>query len=114
MIFSLTISLLLTIIIETCTSLMMGIKNKDDLIVIFWANVLTNPVVVFTANMAQLTESAIFGKVVICILEISVIIVEYIVFKKFLEYSKKKLLYLAIVNNVLSYSIGVIITELSF
>ena len=54
---SLAISLLLTLIIELVTSLILGVRGKDNIIVIICANMCTNPIVVFIANCLVLLNN---------------------------------------------------------
>ena len=57
MIISMIISLLLTIVIEIGISFIIGIRGKEDLKVVFWVNVLTNPVVVYIANCIKILNN---------------------------------------------------------
>ena len=54
---SLTISLFLTIVIELTASLVLGIRNKEDIYVVILVNICTNPIVVFIANCLILIGS---------------------------------------------------------
>ena len=114
MIISLIVSLLLTIIIEISISFIIGIREKEDLKVIFWANVLTNPVVVYIANCVKLLNNNVIYNIVVLIMEVLVIIVEFYIFKKFLNYKKKFPLLIASINNIISFSLGCIISKIIF
>lgn len=88
MILSLIISLSLTIIIELITSIILGIKEKDDIEIVICANICTNPVVVYIANCVRLLNIDILFNIVIVILEVSAVIVEFVIFKKCLKFKK--------------------------
>lgn len=114
MIFSLIISLLLTIIIEISTSFLQGIRKKDDLEIVLWANILTNPVVVYIANCVKLLKNDSIYNMVVITMEIIVVFVEYKLFEKYLEYRKKSPFLISLVNNVTSFGLGIIINKLIF
>ena len=111
MIFSLIISLFLTIIIELTISLIIGIRSKEDIEVVIWANILTNPIVVFLANCIMLLNNELIYNIIVLIMEIMVVIVEFIIYKKFLKYKAKSPLFISSVNNIVSFLLGVIISE---
>lgn len=106
---SLIISLFLTLVIEITISLILGIRDIKDIKIIFWANVLTNPIVVFTTNCVMLLNNNLIYNIVVAIMEVAAVIVEYILFKKFLENKKKSPLLLSIINNGISFSLGIVI-----
>ena len=112
MIENLIISLLLTIIIELTVSILLGIKSTNDIKLVVAVNMCTNPVVVFIANYLLYLNSNTIYNIGVAILEIIAVIVEYILYKLFLQNSKKSPLILSIVNNVISFSTGVIISFL--
>ena len=114
MIISLVVSLLLTIIIEISCSLIIGIREKEDLNVLFWTNVLTNPVVVYIANCVKILNNNMIYNIVVFIMEILVIIVEFIIYKKLLNYKKKSPLLISSINNIVSFSLGIIISKIIF
>lgn len=94
-------SLLLTIIIEVLVSYILGIRNKEDFINIVLINCVTNPII----NVLNIIISYKY----IVLLEMLVIISEYIYYKKTLIFKKIKPIYLSIILNVCSYGIGFII-----
>lgn len=110
MVISLIVSLFLTVIIELVVSLIIGIRGKEDLKVVFLANVITNPIVVFTANCVSFLNNEVLYYVVVFILELLAIIVEFIIFKKFLNFKKKSPLFISCINNIISFSLGVVIS----
>lgn len=112
MIISLIISLILTIIIESIISFIIGIRDKEDLEVVLWVNILTNPIVVYIANCLILLNNNVAYNIVVVIMEILVIIVEFIVYKKYLDYKKKSPLLISSLNNIISFSLGIIISKI--
>ena len=114
MIISLIVSLLLTIIIEISISFIIGIREKEDLKVVFWTNVLTNTVVVYIANCVKLLNNNVIYNIIVFIMEVLVIIVEFSIYKKFLDYKKKSPLLISSINNIISFSLGIIISKIIF
>lgn len=114
MILSLIISLLLTIIIEISISFIIGIRDDEDLKVVFWVNVLTNPIVVYIANWLKVLNNIVIYNIIVFIMEVVVIIVEFIVYKKYLDYKEKSPLLISSINNIVSFSLGIIISKVIF
>ena len=110
MIKSLVISLFLTLIIEMITSTWVGIKQSYDMTVVILANIITNPVVVFVTNCTRhFINSNVIYYIVIGIMEILAVIVEYLVFKRYLKYCKKSPMLISLFNNIISFSIGLLL-----
>ena len=111
MIYSLIISLVLTLIIELAISLIIGIRDEEDIKIVICANVITNPIVVFVANCIYKLNNQTLYYGVVLVLEVLAIITEGIIFKKFLKYKKISPMKVSIINNVISYSLGVLISN---
>lgn len=111
MIYSLIISLFLTIILELSSSLILGIKSKNDILVCILVNTFTNPLVVFIANLVIIYGNQTLYNIVITILEISVVFVEFKLYKDCLKEYKKSPFVLSLINNVFSYSMGFIVNR---
>ena len=109
MIESLCVSLVLTLMIELPVSFILGMREKEDFEVVFWVNVLTNPVVVFGANCMILLNNPMAYNIYVAIVEITVVIVEGMVFKRLLTYQKKSPFLISLLNNGISYGLGVVI-----
>lgn len=110
MIESLTISLFLTVVIEVSLAAIAKVRDEENLTTVLWVNVLTNPVVVFIANMiSMIFENYFITMVSIYILEILVLIVEGFLFKKYLKNVKMKPYLFALYLNGISFFIGEII-----
>ncbi len=113
MIYSLIISLSLTLIIEIIISFALGIRNKIDIISIVFVNLLTNPLIVFIVNILRSLSNKIVLYIVILILEVLVIIVEGKIFEKVLISKRINGIKLSIINNTTSFVLGVIMTFLN-
>lgn len=104
---SLGTSLILTIILEEIFAIMVGIRNKTNLLLICMVNVLTNPVVVFTYYI--LTYYTTFHSYIIIIpLELIAILVEFNYFKTYGKGFRHPFIF-AICVNLFSFGIGKII-----
>lgn len=114
MVLSIIVSLSLTIIIELIVSLILGVRNKADIGIIILANVCTNPIVVYFANFLLLFDIKLMYNIGITILEISAVLVEYKIYKKYLKFDKISPFIISFVNNAVSYFSGVIINYLLF
>ena len=109
MIESMLISLILTLIIELLISVLIGVRKKNDYIAIIATNILTNPVVVFIANVVNTFYSKFLYWTVVAILELIVFLVEGIIYKKILIYKKISGFKVSFICNVISFSVGLII-----
>ena len=113
MIVSLIVSLILTLFIELSISMLLGIKSNNDIKVVICANLCTNPVVVYIANYLKIISYGWkYYNIVILLLEIVAILVEFKLFNRYLKDYKKSALWLSIINNVLSFTIGIIINNI--
>lgn len=112
MIYSLLISLLLTLIIESIVAFFVGIRKEDDFKTVIIANVITNPIVVFIANLCALANNIWLYFFVVLIMEIWAVLIEAFIFKKHLKYKEKPALAISIINNGLSFAFGIIISLL--
>ena len=107
----LLISLSLTIIIELIVSLLLGIRETQDIKVVVLANCITNPVVVFIANCIYVLNYNLLYTITVAILEILAIIIEFLIYKKYLKFNEKSPLVISVINNIISFSLGLIITK---
>lgn len=105
MLYNIIISLLFTIFIELTVSIFCGIRNKNDIIYIILINIITNP---STEFINILIKDSSFHYLIIIIIEIIVIIVEYLFYRKVIKTKNINLLYLAIINNICSYVVGLL------
>ena len=104
-------ALVLTLIIETVIAYLFKFKSKDELSVIVYMNLITNP----TLNFILLLVVFFYGVnyvLIVIILEIIVVLVEFLILNYVFKYKYgwKKLLLLAFILNVISFTIGALIT----
>ena len=105
-IISLVLSLVLTLFHELIASLLMGIKDKNDIKIVILANLITNPCVVYISNLLVIFSNRIVLYISVAIMEISVIIIEGIIFKKYLKYDKISPYNVSLINNFVSFFMG--------
>ncbi len=98
------ICFVLTEIIELLLAYLLKVRQKDDLMYIFWVNVATNPPAVFVSNL--LFYIGMNEILVYLIVEGCVILIEAILFKKYFDKPKGYLL--ALLLNVTSTLGGII------
>lgn len=109
MIKNLIVSLISTIIIELAISIIIGVRKKNDIITIITVNTLTNPIVVFIANIVYILKNVLLYWTIVIALEIIVIFIEGKIYNKMLKFEKISGMKLSFVNNVLSFGTGLII-----
>lgn len=114
MILSLIVSLCLTLIIELTLSFLLGIKNKEDIKVVIWANIFTNPMIVYLANCIKLLNNDLIYNILVLVMKIIVVIAEFIIYKKYLDYKEKSPLLISIINNTISFLLGIVINKYIF
>lgn len=108
MIKSIALSLILTIALEILISYILGIRNKDDFKIVILVNIYTNPIVVFLSNIVQLINNIFVYYCSIFILEMGAIVIEALLYKKYLKEKINPVL-LSIYSNVFSFCIGIIL-----
>lgn len=109
MIRSLIVSLILTLIIELTVSLILGIREKNDIKVVIFANLFTNPIVVYISNCILYFKLFNIYSIVVAILEIFALVAEFIIYKKYLRFDRICAFKISLINNVISFGTGVII-----
>lgn len=105
-------AVILTVIIETCVSFIIGIKNKKDLLNIILVNIMTNPLVNSITIFLNFHFGIFSRNVGLVILEILALISEGFVYKKYLNFKKINPYVLSLILNCSSYFIGEIINLL--
>ncbi len=103
------ICLISTIIVELLISLLLGIRNKRDILNIVLANCLTNPLVVSITNIVNVYIGYNESYIVLYILELLVVIVEGLLYKKYLIYKKINPFIISLILNLCSYLFGLLI-----
>ena len=104
---SLLLSLTLTLVFELLLALIFGLRKPRDFLLVALVNVVTNPPLVLTMNLLQRQSLACFP--VILALELGAITVEWLLYRKRLEYQKLPPLVLSLLLNTLSYTGGLLL-----
>lgn len=104
---TLGISLGLTIVIELLFALIIGIRNRKDLLLVVLVNILTNPPVVFIYYLLYF-YTAWSGMLVKIPLEILAVLVEGYYYKSFGKEFRRPFLF-SLFANTISFGIGILI-----
>lgn len=103
-------NLLLTIIIELGIALLLGIKEKNDILNIIVINCITNPILNYIMMIVEyLFSNNMIIYFLLLIYEIIVIYLEYKFYRKKLVFKKISLLLLSTLLNLFSVILGLII-----
>ena len=108
---SLMVSLVLTWLIELPILYLLGIRTRRDILTGIYANMLTNPPVVFIANLLFIFAPNLAWPP-IGVMEMLVVLVEGFVFYRCLQFKKINPWTLALLANVISFETGFVITFL--
>ena len=102
-----------TIVIELIMSLLLGIRNKKDILNVILVNIMTNPLVV--SILMYITYYRLFNTTIsIIILEILVILTEGFTYKKVLTFDKINPYVLSLILNISSYFIGRVLNNIIY
>lgn len=102
-----------TIMIELIMSLLLGIRNKKDILNVILVNIMTNPLVV--SIIMYITYNRLFNTTIsIIILEILVILTEGFTYKKVLTFDKINPYVLSFILNISSYFIGGLLNNIIY
>ena len=105
---SLLCSLTLTLALELGAALLLGVRARKDLLLIFLVNVLTNPPLVLTLDLVYLAQG-MPPWYLIAALELSAVGVEALLFRRRLLYARISPLLLSFLLNALSYFGGLLL-----
>lgn len=102
-----------TIVIELIMSLLLGMRNKKDILNVILVNIMTNPLVV--SILMYITYNRLFNTTIsIIILEILVILTEEFAYKKVLTFDKINPYVLSLILNISSYFIGGLLNNIIY
>lgn len=102
-----------TIMIELIMSLLLGIRNKKDILNVILVNIMTNPLVV--SILMYITYNRLFNTTIsIITLEILVILTEGFTYKKVLTFDKINPYVLSLILNISSYFIGRVLNNIIY
>lgn len=104
--------LILTIVIELIVGLILSIRNKKDIFSIIIVNVITNPIVVLSQSILRIKTNYTIEVIGIIILEILVVLVEGLIYKKVLKYKELNPFIFSLLLNSSSFFIGELINML--
>ena len=104
-------SLLFTIIIEILVALIIGIKNKKDIINILLVNLLTNPIVTSIPIVFNVYFGILSRNIVLYTLEILTFLIEGIIYFKTIKYRKINPFLISLILNLSSYFIGELLNK---
>ena len=105
-------NLILTVIIEVILALIIGIRNKKDIIIVILVNLFTNPFVTIIPFIFNIYCGIMYKKISLIILEILIVLLEGYIYKKSLIKNKPNPYILSLILNVASYGVGFIINYL--
>ena len=111
MIFSLVLSFLVTVVMELAAALLLGLRDRRSLLVVFLVNVVTNPVVVFLLNVDFLYGLPVGRVPLTAFLEVSAVVVEALLYRLALK-GERNPFFLALILNFASYGAGILINIL--
>lgn len=103
------VSLFSTIIIEVTCALLLGIKNKKDLINVLLVNILTNPLVVSISFFVYLRYGLFSKRIAMLFLELGAFLIEGFTYCKCLLYKKYNGFVVSFLLNLISYSLGILV-----
>lgn len=104
MILSLSCSFLLTVAVECTAAFLLGLRNKRSLLIVFLANVMTNPVVVYTMNLLHLYGVGA-ERLILLLLEIAAVGVEALIYCRAFGHGQRAFS-LALLLNAASFAAG--------
>ncbi len=97
----------ITVVLETAFFAVLAYRKKDDLVIVALANVITN----LSLNLFLYLVPAAYSPLWVFLLEVLVVVVEYLIYKKAFGGSAKLLL-MTLGANVLSYLAGLLLQHL--
>ena len=106
-VWTLLISLGITIILELAFTLIFQIRGSSDLILVIVVNIITNPAVVLI-NYLLLKRTNLSQLLVVLTLEAAAILVEALYYRRYGEKIKRPFLF-SLGANAFSYSIGLVL-----
>ena len=101
--------LLCTIIIEEIVAIVIGVRDKKDILNIMLVNIVTNPIVTSIPVLINFLYGVKLRNIVLVIFEIITLIFEGFVYKKVLKFNKINPFIISMVLNFSSYLLGEII-----
>lgn len=107
---SLALSLGLTLVLELSGALALGMRRKEDLLLVGLVNVLTNPLVVLICNLVLLFSGAPAPWFLMAALEISAVVAEGWIYRRGLSFQRIRPFILSVILNGISYMGGLLLS----
>lgn len=106
--------LIITILIEVIVGIIIGIRDKKDLLNIILVNIMTNPLVVSFPVYILLKYGQTARMIVLYTLEVLTVLAEGFVYFKFFKYKKINGFLVSLILNLSSYLIGEVINNIIY
>ena len=106
---SLALSLGLTLLLEIPAALILGLRRKEDILLVGLVNILTNPIVVLILNLFLLFSASPPPWFLILPLEVFAVLTEGFIYQKGLSYRRIHPLFLSLILNGISYFGGLLL-----
>ena len=104
--------LVFTILIEVVVGLIIGVRNKKDILNVILVNVLTNPLVTSIPVLIYINFSTTPYIISVILLEMFAFVSEGFIYKKTLTYKRINPFIISLILNLSSYLIGLLINNL--
>lgn len=106
---SLALSLGLTLLLELPAAILLGVRRKDDILLVFLVNILTNPLVVLILNLFLYITATPPPWFLILPLELFAILTEGFIYQKGLSFRRIHPFILSLILNGISYFGGLLL-----
>lgn len=106
---SLALSLGLTLLIEIPAALILGLRRKEDILLVGLVNILTNPIVVLILNLFFVFTASPPPWFLILPLEVFAVLTEGVIYQKGLSYHRIHPFLLSLILNGISYFGGLLL-----
>lgn len=106
---SLALSLGLTLLLEIPAALILGLRRKEDILLVGLVNVLTNPIVVLILNLFFIFTASPPPWFLILPLEVFAVLTEGFIYQKGLSYRRIHPFLLSLILNGISYFGGLLL-----
>ena len=101
--------LIITLLIETIVGLILGIREKRDLLNVVLVNIVTNQLVVSIPVFFNYKYGLLSRNICLLVFEVSAFLFEGFIYDKFLKYKKLNGFIISLILNGFSYFIGELI-----
>lgn len=106
---SLALSLGLTLLLEIPAALILGLRRKEDILLVGLVNILTNPIIVLILNLFFLFTASPPPWFLILPLEVFAVLTEGFIYQKGLSYRRIHPFLLSLILNGISYFGGLLL-----